>query len=295
MERQSPPTERVIKVLNFLAERSHERFSLSELTRQVDLSKPTCLGIVAALTRAGYLDRDPMTKKYGLGPALIATGRAAEEGFLPLQQVRAELTHLSGDTGFACTATALAGNHAIVLERTGPPCAYDPVIQVGQRFPLSFSPGKWLMVWCEDDVIERWLSQLEDPLTPAELTRFHALIAFTRQHGYLVERLNQRALRFQALLAQLGVDRVPGDVLTARGEFVDDDFLLSKPLDTAHSVGSLAAPVYDKTGMLKLIITVYVLREITSRNLHRYTSALLTASGSLTAKIGGRNPWQRES
>src|SRR6476619_7573792 len=46
--RTSPPTERVVAVLDFLAHHPHDRFGLSELARRLDLSKPTCLGIHTA-------------------------------------------------------------------------------------------------------------------------------------------------------------------------------------------------------------------------------------------------------
>ncbi|MET0454210.1 MAG: helix-turn-helix domain-containing protein, partial [Mycobacterium sp.] len=45
-DRASPPTARVVAILEFLAENPHDRFGLSELARRVDLSKPTCLGIL---------------------------------------------------------------------------------------------------------------------------------------------------------------------------------------------------------------------------------------------------------
>ena len=70
--RTSPPTERVVAILDFLARHPHDRFGLSELARRLDLSKPTCLGIVTTLTESGYLLRDAQDKSYRLGPALIA-------------------------------------------------------------------------------------------------------------------------------------------------------------------------------------------------------------------------------
>ena len=65
VSRQSPPTDRVVAVLDFLVARRGERFGLSELARGVGLAKPTCLGIVTALTRGGYLVHDAVTKAYG--------------------------------------------------------------------------------------------------------------------------------------------------------------------------------------------------------------------------------------
>ena len=77
--RSSPPTQRVVAILDFMAEHPHDRFGLSELARHVGLAKPTCLGIVTTLTESGYLVRDARDKTYRLGPSLIALGHIAQE------------------------------------------------------------------------------------------------------------------------------------------------------------------------------------------------------------------------
>ncbi|MER6876854.1 helix-turn-helix domain-containing protein, partial [Amycolatopsis sp. NPDC000673] len=43
--RRSPPTERVVRLLDYFAARPGQRFGLSALARELGLSKPTCLGI----------------------------------------------------------------------------------------------------------------------------------------------------------------------------------------------------------------------------------------------------------
>ena len=77
--RASPPTERVVAILDFLARHPHDRFGVSELARRLGLSKPTCLGIVTTLTESDYLVRDSQDKTYRLGPALISLGHTAQE------------------------------------------------------------------------------------------------------------------------------------------------------------------------------------------------------------------------
>ena len=69
--RSSPPTQRVVAILDFMAEHPHDRFGLSELARHVGLAKPTCLGIVTTLTESGYLVRDSRDKTYQIGRAHV--------------------------------------------------------------------------------------------------------------------------------------------------------------------------------------------------------------------------------
>ena len=67
---------------------------MSDLARRVDLSKPTCLGIVTTLSEAGYLIRDGRDKTYRLGPALIALGHRAQESMRVNPAAREELRYM---------------------------------------------------------------------------------------------------------------------------------------------------------------------------------------------------------
>src|SRR6478735_10250796 len=119
--RSSPPTQRVVAILDFLAKHPQDKFGLSELARQLNLAKPTCLGIVTTLTQSGYLVRDAADKTYRLGPSLITLGQLAQESLRVNPAARAELTRLS--RMFETTA-ALAGvvdDRITLLELVGPP------------------------------------------------------------------------------------------------------------------------------------------------------------------------------
>jgi DNA-binding IclR family transcriptional regulator len=66
-------------VLEHVVAHPGERFGLSELARATGLSKPTCLGIVTTLTENGWLECSGADRSYGVGPALVATGRLARD------------------------------------------------------------------------------------------------------------------------------------------------------------------------------------------------------------------------
>src|SRR5690242_12989694 len=67
--RRSPPTQRVVSLLDHFVARRGGRYGLSELSRELGMSKPTCLGIVTTLVESGHLTVDPVSKTYGLGPS----------------------------------------------------------------------------------------------------------------------------------------------------------------------------------------------------------------------------------
>ena len=78
MARTSPPTGRVIEVLEFLAAHPTRRHSLADLVKHLDITKATCHVVLGTLAESGYVVRDPVLRTYGLGPALITLGAAAQ-------------------------------------------------------------------------------------------------------------------------------------------------------------------------------------------------------------------------
>ena len=118
--RASPPTDRVVGILDFLAGRPGERFGVSELARRVGVSKPTCLGIVTSLTDAGYLVRDPTDKTYRLGPSLITLGHKAQESMRVSPAAREQLRRLSSRFDATASLSAVVDDRITLLDLVAP-------------------------------------------------------------------------------------------------------------------------------------------------------------------------------
>ena len=287
--RSSPPTDRVIDVLDFLVGRPHERFGLSELARSVGISKPTCLGIVNALVTRGYLVRDPAELTYSLGPALIAAGRAAQGGFVVSHVARRHLEVLSERYGTPCTASAVVGDQIMVLERTGP-AQGSP--RVGQLYPFAPPVGLMYVLWDHDEALERWLAK--PPTLPVRFdrARLRRIVQQCRQRGYLVESLTATGLRLHTLMAGVAAYDLPprvqdliGEVASSLGERVLLDVDLSAR--RKQPVNLVAAPTYDADGRQELVLTLYVGEAITGAEIARRASALMAAAAQVTAEVAG--------
>ena len=77
-ERSSPPTHRVVSVLNLLAADPERRRTLTAIAGGAAISPATCLGILNELAHAGYIVRHP-DRSYSLGGALVSVGAAARD------------------------------------------------------------------------------------------------------------------------------------------------------------------------------------------------------------------------
>jgi DNA-binding IclR family transcriptional regulator len=297
MERRSPPTERVIRLLDLLARRPSEGLSLSELSRRLDISKATGLGIAGALTRAGYLVRTEDTKTYTLGPALLGLGRAASEAFPSLTFARPELRRLNHELGLAVSVSTLAGDKIVLLDRTGPHGELDRMVQAGQRYPYTPPSGCILAAWLTDAEIEQWLADYPEVSMDESLEHLRALVDTVREHGYIVERMSDLSVGALTMLAGLDGHDIPAPAAAAIANMVSnlaERHYVSRHLRPGgrYAVTFVASPSFDADGRPDLLLGLLVFRDDVSYDeLVEYGTALRSAAGRVTSQVGGNNPW----
>ncbi|MEN4477270.1 IclR family transcriptional regulator [Mycolicibacterium cosmeticum] len=301
--RASPPTARVVAILEFLARHPHDRFGLSELARRVGLSKPTCLGIVTTLADAGYLVREATEKTYRLGPALIALGHTAQESMRVSPAARTELGRLS--EAFAGTA-ALSGvvDDRITLLELVAPAGTPPAVRVGQSYPFAPPVGLMFVLW-DERAVREWLAK--EPTIPlrTDSERLERVIAECRSTGYLVERLTPGGRRLYALMAGMS-NTLPDELRALLGELVSDigervylpsDEPLARRADsseadphTRHDISVIAAPVFDHHRRQVMVVSLQVGHALTDREITQRARAVMATAGTLTAQLGGTAP-----
>lgn len=70
--------DRALQILNAFSLDSRQ-WGISELARETGLEKSQTHRMVATLAARGFLIADPVSRRYGLGPRLVALGRVAEQ------------------------------------------------------------------------------------------------------------------------------------------------------------------------------------------------------------------------
>ncbi|SED29031.1 DNA-binding transcriptional regulator, IclR family [Rhodococcus pyridinivorans] len=292
--RRSPPTERVVQVLDHLVARPGVRFGLSELARDLDLSKPTCLGILTVLADAGYLIRDPVDKTYGLGPALIVAGRAAQRGFASGPVAHRHLAALSEEFAVMCSASAVVGDRIAVLDVIGGH-GTAAAARVGEVYPFAPPVGLMYVLWDTDERIEQWLRR--EPTLPVTVDRdeLWRIVTECRRTGYLAESLTPGGRRLYALMAGVvSHDLAPemremlAELVASPGERVllPDAFAAGEK----RAVNLVAAPAYDPDGHQSLVLTLHLEREVDAAGIERYGAALVAVADAITADLGGHRP-----
>ncbi|OMC05444.1 IclR family transcriptional regulator [Mycolicibacterium fortuitum] len=292
--RASPPTARVVAILEFLSRHPQERFGLSELTRRVGLSKPTCLGILSTLADSGYLIRDSGDKTYRLGPGLISLGHAAQESMRVNPAARAELHALSATFNTSAGLTAVVDDRITVLELVGPP-GRDPGVRVGQSYPFAPPVGLMFVLW-DDDALQAWLAKAPTIPLRTESTRLRRVIENCRDDGYLVERLTPGGRRLYALMAGMSTN-LPDELRALLSELVSDIgervYLRDEGGSDGHDrwdISVISAPVFDHYRRQVMAASLHIGTALTDDEISDRARALVATADTLTEQLGGIKP-----
>ncbi|OMB94552.1 ArsR family transcriptional regulator [Mycobacterium sp. NS-7484] len=293
--RASPPTARVVAILDFLSRHPQERFGLSELARRVELSKPTCLGILGTLTESGYLIRDSVDKTYRLGPSLITLGHIAQESMRVSPAARLELRDLSAAFDTSAALSAVVDDRITVLELVGP-SGRDPGVRVGQSYPFAPPVGLMFVLW-DDDALRAWLAKAPTIPLRTESDRLQRVIENCRTDGYLVERLTPGGRRLYALMAGMSTN-LPDELRALLSELVSDIGERVYLRDENSPVGSrarsdisvISAPVYDHYQRQVMAASLHIGTALTDKEITERARALVSTADALTKQLGGVKP-----
>ncbi len=303
--RASPPTARVVAILDFLARHPHDRFGLSELARRVGLSKPTCLGIVTTLAESGYLVRESSDKTYRLGPALITLGHTAQESMRVSPAARTELGRLSEKFDATAALSGVVDDRITLLELVAP-TGTPPAVRVGQSYPFAPPVGLMFVLW-DERAVREWLAK--EPTIPlrTDSDRLARVITECRAAGYLAERLTPGGRRLYALMAGMS-STLPDELRALLGELVSDiGERVYLPDDeppvhsadrgepgppTRHDISVIAAPVFDHHRRQVMVVSLQIGHALTDSEITERAREVMTSAAALTAQLGGSRPDQ---
>lgn len=290
-ERQSPPTARVVQVLNLLGDTPHRRLSLTEVAERLGLSKPTCLGILTTLVDSGFVTRDAV-KTYGLGPALLRLGWAAETGLAALDLVRPHFRALHERLGLACVLAAVHGEHLVVLDRLGTLAPGDHRDLVGERFPFRPPLGLINVAWDDDEAVRAWLHRPALVPLAVDAAGTWELIRAARESGYIVERHTGAVATPNTVLANLEVSGLSTPVVEELRRHLPPadwaEYATELPADGPFPVAGLSAPVHDRHGRQRYTLTILANRpNVAAAQCRAWLADLLATTRAATAALGG--------
>jgi IclR family transcriptional regulator, KDG regulon repressor len=177
-----------LTVLERLAESDQPR-GVTELSRQMNLTKSNVQRLLSTLVELGYAQKDPTTGRYG------ATLRMWEFGYKTLSRDRVRLAAMSqlrrlyeqcNETVFLCVGEGLDIVYVDKIEGTDPMRAF---CMVGMRMPaLKTAAGRAVLAFQEEDVIEKAIraasGNTADPTAIPVAPEIEERLAQIRKDGY---------------------------------------------------------------------------------------------------------------
>lgn len=296
MARPSPGAERVVAVLEFMAARPDDRFTLSELARGCDLNKATAHALLTELAARGVLLRHPDEKRYSLGPRLVPVGNAAQRGYQAQDFTPGVLRRLAASTGLATAALASEqhGDHATIVSRADP----DGAVPVPVRWPLVPPSGAVFYAWADEPSVEAWLAR-----SPAIASVQQALTALeaARRLGVVIGAAIPEWYRLTALLSDRSPATTTAEAANGNQSALRDalwHLARSSPLitevdsDATYRAAYIAAPVFDQDGAVILAVVAggEPARPRTGRDLASLADRVVAAADELTDTSHGRRP-----
>ena len=194
-----PAVHSAIRVLGHLDAEGDGGMTQSELVEALGVSKSTMHNLVRTLEAEGFVRRDPSTRRYCLGPALIPLGAAALRQTQLIRIASDAIAPLAArhDLSFA-VAQRTADDFAQVVERFYPSQDVHVGITLGSRFGISEGAlGKLLLAAMDPEHAEHLLSGRKLPAhTDLTITDSAALlreVARARERGWAVsaQELNE--------------------------------------------------------------------------------------------------------
>ena len=105
----------VLNLIELLAGSARSR-AMSDIARDMGISKARIHRHLRALMQHGYVLQDPETERYEIGIKLLALGEAVRDRFDVVSATRPEMGRLRDETGQTVTVSTLVEGRVVVLE-----------------------------------------------------------------------------------------------------------------------------------------------------------------------------------
>jgi IclR family acetate operon transcriptional repressor len=193
-EQRAPPVPavaRAVRVLQALAEDDRGR-RLSELNRELGVSKSTLSALLATLEHFDLVERDPDSHVFRLGLGLLDLGGAVLRRLDLRELARPSLRHLAETSSETAILHVRDGDESVIADRIEPRRQLKVVAPLGHRLPaFAGSVAKAILATLPDREAAALLASQPLPaFTPRSITTsdaYLAELARVRAVGYAVE------------------------------------------------------------------------------------------------------------
>ncbi|WP_428343330.1 IclR family transcriptional regulator [Mycobacterium sp.] len=264
----SPPTARVLDVVELLAGSDQSRLRFSDVVRELGLTQATAHAILATLCDRGWVSRDPVDKTYSLGPALAVVAARVETARPTSHAARTAAIDLANEFGYATSVVERVSDSLVItsFEDAGQRSIGAP----GERIRYAPPFGVAFAAWDTAEEQQAWIER--SAATNSVLTRrLEDVLARTRQRGFDVDCTTPALTQAARVMETLPSDGLPDHVRKITDqllmEFTTIGFLADDDAERRRPVATIAAPVFDHRGRVPMIVAVHPLQALSPKRI----------------------------
>jgi DNA-binding IclR family transcriptional regulator len=132
-----PAVEQAAHILIFLAKNPHFKVNLTEICEGVGIHKSKGFSILHTLRQFGFVEKDPKTKSYYLGPGLLYLSRRVLDQLDLREIVTPFLEKLAEETNSTALLGLISDDQVFVVSRHAGNQNVGLTIGIGHSFPLT--------------------------------------------------------------------------------------------------------------------------------------------------------------
>ncbi|MGE4239169.1 flavin reductase [Ramlibacter sp.] len=201
---------------------------------------------------------------------------------------RPEMERLCADLSARCIATARVSDEIVIAASAGVSRRSVVSTLVGLRLPFIPPSGAPFLAWAPKAEVEKWLEAGPPELREPTLASLRAI----RERGFSVGLLNEAQREFAST-----VDRLMANEPVKPGVDLREVMLRmhydppEMSTDALKRVRLISAPVFDRSGQVALMLTLFEFPKPTGDvGVRSYIHRLLESAERVTERFGGAQP-----
>ncbi len=250
--------ERALVILKIVS-RSPDGVGVRAVARQLGYSPGVVQKSIQALAAQGFVEQDPVSQAYRLGPEAVTLGLVALDRMDLRTAARPVLERLVAATGETCMLGVVSGDHAVYIDQVPSPHEVRMNITVGVSRPFNCTAvGKALLAYRPDD----------------EMVRLYEAGAFREATANSINDVD-------AMRAELERVRVDGLAID------EEEYLIG--------ARCVAAPIRDFEGKVVAAVAASGPAERMAASEERVIAAVRQAAGEISAALGAGTTTREEA
>jgi DNA-binding IclR family transcriptional regulator len=288
MTGSSPPTRRVVDVVELLTEHAGTALRLSDIVKALNLNQATAFAIMKELVEAGWVTRDPARKTFSIGGGLATLAQKIGRSPSARQAAESALRTAAAETGYAGTVSERSGEELLITTfvDAGDPSPGQWHSAVGERLPFAAPFGPAFAAWDSDEARQAWIERcgVTGQGFRGQLAK---LLADTLELGYSVERTSPEMVSAIPVMVRLQAaaisDAVRADLDKLLVEMTNGPTAESSKVQRQY-VGAITAPVFDPAGNVTHNISLHPFTPLSTRRIDQLGRRLRSAADMISGE-----------